>query len=149
MTKHPLIKLIIISQALVLFMLLSGCAGTPPQHIGMYPKKLQDCPDSPNCVSSDEKGDEHHINPISTTHQPATSIALLKSIIKKDPNLLLIKQIDNYLYAQFTSSILGFVDDLEFIVGETKIQVRSASRLGYSDFGANRKHIEAVRRQFK
>ncbi len=149
MAKNSLMKINTTRLTPFLLVLLTGCAGNLPHHIGTYPKKLHDCPESPNCVSSLETDGEHFVHAISTSHQPSSSITLLKRIIEKDPGMRLIKQIDNYLYAQFTSSIWGFVDDLEFIIGDTQINVRSASRLGYSDFGANRKHIEAIRRQFK
>ena len=53
----------------------------------------------------------------------------------------------NYLYAEFTSTIMGYVDDVEFLydAASSVTHVRSASRLGYSDMGANRKRIEAIR----
>ncbi len=146
MAKPSLVSL---SKTVALAALLAGCAGTPPKQAGVHQLQLRDCPSSPNCVSSHEINNEHYISPITTFHQPQVSIEQLKNIVSAHPNMSLIKQSDNYLYVQFTSSVLGFVDDLEFIVEETQIQVRSASRLGYSDFGANRKHIEAVRKQFK
>ena len=149
MAKQSFINLSVKGQAIILAVLLVGCAGTPPKQAGVYQLQLRDCPSSPNCVSSHEINTEHYILPIATPHQPQTSIEQLKNIVSTHPNMSLIKQTDNYLYVQFTSSVLGFVDDLEFIVDETHIHVRSASRLGYSDFGANRKHIEAIRKQFK
>ncbi|MEO1134470.1 MAG: DUF1499 domain-containing protein, partial [Cyanobacteria bacterium J06639_1] len=57
---------------------------------------------------------------------------------------------DRYLYAEFTSKLMGFVDDVEFYADEAAsvIHVRSASRLGKSDLGVNRKRIEAIRAQY-
>ena len=52
---------------------------------------------------------------------------------------------DKYIRSEFTSSLIGFVDDVEFYIEASGIQVRSASRLGHSDFGANRKRIESIR----
>ena len=53
----------------------------------------------------------------------------------------------DYLYAEYSSALFGFVDDVEFYFPpETHIiHVRSASRLGHSDLGVNRKRIEAIR----
>lgn len=57
---------------------------------------------------------------------------------------------DDYLYVEFTSGRMGYVDDVEFYAppadGNTTIHVRSCSRLGYGDMGANRKRIEAIRK---
>ena len=149
MARTSLINLSAKGQAIILAGLLTGCAGALPKHVGVHQLQLRECPSSPNCVSSYYPDDDHYITPIATSSQPQASIMQLKSIISTHPNMALIKQTDNYLYVQFTSSVLGFVDDLEFIVEETHIHVRSASRIGYSDFGANRKHIETIRKQFE
>jgi uncharacterized protein (DUF1499 family) len=63
----------------------------------------------------------------------------------------IITEDKNYLYAEFTSAIMGFVDDVEFYLDEDAklIQVRSASRLGKSDLGVNRKRIETIRTKLK
>ena len=57
---------------------------------------------------------------------------------------------DDYLYATFTTPIMGFVDDAEFTVDAARgtIDLRSASRLGHSDLGVNRKRIETLRAAF-
>jgi uncharacterized protein (DUF1499 family) len=62
----------------------------------------------------------------------------------------IITETDNYLYAEFTSKLMGFVDDVEFLLDDSAkvIHVRSASRLGQSDLGVNRKRIEAIREKF-
>ena len=53
----------------------------------------------------------------------------------------------DYLYAQYTSRLMRFVDDVEFWYDPLHqvIQVRSASRLGKGDMGVNRQRIESVR----
>jgi uncharacterized protein (DUF1499 family) len=63
----------------------------------------------------------------------------------------IITENKNYLYAEFTSAIMGFVDDVEFYLdeGAKVIHVRSASRLGQSDLGVNRKRIETIRTKLK
>ncbi|MNR58817.1 hypothetical protein D3C85_1799120 [compost metagenome] len=58
-----------------------------------------------------------------------------------------VEQQERYLRAEFTSLVFRFVDDVEFLIGEQQIDVRSASRLGHSDFGVNRERIERLRRQ--
>ncbi len=61
----------------------------------------------------------------------------------------IVREQPGYLQAEFTSRMLGFVDDVEFVLEPTArvIHVRSASRLGYRDFGVNRERVEAIRRQ--
>lgn len=57
---------------------------------------------------------------------------------------------EDYIHAEFVSFIFRFVDDVEFYFDNAKklIQVRSASRTGYSDLGVNRRRIEEIRKQF-
>lgn len=63
--------------------------------------------------------------------------------------MIIVTESDNYLHIECKSAIIGFVDDLEFYFSKGKdIQVRSASRLGYSDFGVNRKRVEKLRELF-
>ena len=67
--------------------------------------------------------------------------------LAKIPEARIIDSEDNYLYAEFTSRLMGFVDDVEFLYDPDAgiTHVRSASRLGYSDMGVNRKRIESIR----
>lgn len=126
-------------------------AGTRPTNLGVKAGKLAPCPNSPNCVVSQGTQDrEHAIAPISYTVDKATALAKLKAVIAAQPRATLIEQTEDYLYAEFTSQLMGFVDDVEFYFDsdEPVIQVRSASRLGESDLGVNRKRIEAIRTAF-
>ena len=67
------------------------------------------------------------------------------------PRSKIVSEQDNYLHIEFTSRIMRFVDDVEFYFNDTKkiIQVRSASRVGRSDFGVNRKRVEMIRSEFE
>jgi uncharacterized protein (DUF1499 family) len=78
-------------------------------------------------------------------------MANLKTVIQNLERAKIITETENYLYAEFTSAFWGFVDDVEFLVDESAkvIHVRSASRLGTSDLGANRKRIETIRAKLK
>ena len=132
-------------------MLFMGCAGKRPGKLGISGGQLQPCPDSPNCVSSQSADEEHKIDPLALESSPAEALAKLKTIILEMKRTSIIEETDNYLYAEFKSAALGFVDDVEFYVdAENKvIHVRSASRIGYSDLGVNRKRIEAIRQEFE
>ena len=119
-------------------------AGKRPANIGIQSGKLAACPSSPNCVSSFSQDAEHKIEPLAYTSSPAEAMAKLKGAIESLEKTKIITATDNYLYAEFTSALMGFVDDVEFLVddGAKVIHVRSASRLGESDLGVNRKRIE-------
>ena len=77
-------------------------------------------------------------------------MAKLKTVIGDMEKTKIITETDNYLYTEFTSKLMGFVDDVEFLLDDNSkvIQVRSASRLGESDLGVNRQRIETIRTKF-
>ena len=127
-----------------------GCAGKPPENIGITNGRLAPCPDSPNCVSSQSEGERHHIAPIAYRGERKAAKEALKQVILEKPGSRIISDGDDYLYAEFKSRIMGFVDDVEFYFPEESIiHVRSASRVGHSDLGVNRKRIEEIRKRFK
>lgn len=121
--------------------LLSACAGEPPQDIGNLNGRLADCPDSPNCVCSFESRESHSIQPLQA------NLAQIQQVLMGLSEARIVSSEGNYLYAEFTSRIMGFVDDVEFLYDPDAgiTHVRSASRLGYSDMGVNRKRIESIR----
>ncbi len=120
---------------------LSACAGEPPQNIGLINGRLAPCPESPNCVSSFATDETHRIEPLTAT------LADVEQVLRGLDEANIIEVADGYLYAEFTSRIMGFVDDVEFQADPASglINVRSASRLGYGDLGANRNRIESIR----
>ena len=109
---------------------------------------LKPCPQSPNCVSSLDPEGKHFIAPLRYTGTTQAALLALVSIIEAEPRARIVGRQENYLHAEFKSRIFGFVDDVEFFFSSDQpmIQVRSASRKGYYDFGANRKRIEGLRR---
>ncbi len=125
------------------------CSGTRPSNLGIKDGKLSNCPGSPNCVSSyaDINDKEHYIEPLSYSGEGSDAFGRLIKTIKSMKRAEIIKSTENYIYAEFTSAIFRFVDDVEFYLDESKkvIQVRSASRIGHSDLGVNRKRVESVR----
>ncbi len=126
-------------------------AGKRPTNLGVDNEKLAACPQTPNCISSQSPDTVHKIEPFSYSSTPAAAIANLKTVIQKMERTKIITQTSNYLYAEFTSAIMRFVDDVEFYLDEREkvIHVRSASRLGQSDLGVNRKRVEAIREKLQ
>lgn len=120
--------------------------GTPPADIGVHDTQLSPCPASPNCVSTN--GDEEHtIAPIEYRADRDAVRERLVAIIQNQPRTKIIEQSDDYVRVEFTSRLMGFVDDAEFYFlpdGHT-IAMRSAARLGESDLGVNRRRLEQFR----
>ena len=122
-------------------------AGQRPTNLGVQSGKLAPCPQTPNCVSSQSQDPQHRIEPLSYNSKPTEAMAKLKTVIENQERTKIITETENYLYAEFTSALMGFVDDVEFLLDDSNkvIHVRSASRLGKSDLGVNRKRIETIR----
>jgi uncharacterized protein (DUF1499 family) len=123
--------------------------GKRPTNLGVRDGKLAPCPSSPNCVSSRATDGTHAIEPLKFTGDPAAAMQRLRTLIEKMPRTRIIESRPDYLYAEFESALLGFVDDVELQLDGTTIHVRSASRLGYSDLGVNRKRIDEIRAAFE
>lgn len=121
--------------------------GTPPADIGVHDTQLSPCPASPNCVSTNSSDEEHTIAPIEYTADRDAVRDRLVAIIQNQPRTKIIEQTDDYVRVEFTSRLMGFVDDTEFYFppdGHT-IAMRSAARLGESDLGVNRRRLEQFR----
>lgn len=126
-------------------------SGKRPNTLGVNNGKLAPCPNSPNCVSSQSTDAQHQIAPLTFTTNPQQAIANLKNIIQSLPRTKIITETEDYIYAEFKSALMGFVDDVEFYLDPQAniIHVRSASRLGQSDLGVNRQRIETIRAKFQ
>eukprot|EP01134_Creolimax_fragrantissima_P005198 CFRG5198T1 len=133
------------------------CGASRPKDLGVKDGQFKPVPSSPNCVSSmAPKEDKHYIDPIAYTQDTgAEALAHLKSVLEKSKagsNAILVGEsaTDSYLHYEYTTPIMGFVDDFEFYVDEAAkvIHVRSASRVGYSDAGANKARVNSVRKAF-
>jgi uncharacterized protein (DUF1499 family) len=122
-------------------------SGKRPTDLGVNNGHLKPPPSSPNAVSSQATGGNHQIAPWTFKGTREQAMKTLKAIVESTPNTRIVETRPDYLYVEYASTLLGFVDDVEFYLpsGGQIIHVRSASRLGYSDLGVNRKRIEAVR----
>ena len=110
-------------------------------------ERFKECPPTPNCVSSETLSKAKFIKRFKTGDRPEESWELLTDILEKTSNCRVISQDNSYIHAEFRTRILRFVDDVEFrLESETReIAVRSASRVGYSDLGTNRRRLERLR----
>jgi uncharacterized protein (DUF1499 family) len=125
---------------------LAACAGKPPPELGVRDGRLAACPTSPNCVSSQAADDRHRIVPLAFRGDPDAAWARLGAILSARDDTRVLESQADYLRVEFRTRI-GFVDDAEFALDRDArvIHARSASRVGYSDLGKNRRRIEEIR----
>ena len=143
-------QIMIVLTSLIFF---TGCTGVIPK-MGIENGQLIQCPTTPNCVNSQAKDKKHYIEPILMTGTPLEVKNHILKILNELKRAKIIVAEDHYIRVEFTSKVFRFIDDLEFYFPNTKskemtIHVRSASRVGHSDFGVNRKRIEQIRSKFK
>ena len=127
-----------------------GCNGPRPSSIGLRDGSLAPCPERPNCVSSKAGDKRHFVEPFAYTSGKDEAFEALKRILSTQQKANVVEEKDNYIYVEFKSKFFRFVDDVEFYfpADEPVIHVRSASRLGYSDLGVNRRRVERLRKLF-
>ena len=121
-------------------------SGEKPSNLGVKNGKLTACPGTPNCVNSQSTDAQSKIDAL-----PNVSIAKIKGVVEAIEGTTIVEEKENYLYAEFKSKLMGYVDDVEFYrdSAANAVQVRSASRLGKSDLGVNRKRVEEIRSKLK
>ncbi|RMF24318.1 MAG: DUF1499 domain-containing protein [Cyanobacteria bacterium J083] len=128
--------------------LISNFAGgKPPQNLGVKGGHLSQCPDSPNCVVSQGGDSTHSIKPIVYQQDREVAREILLKVLSVVPRTKVVSQTDEYIRVEFTSNLMGFVDDGEFYFPPASkvIHIRSAARVGESDFGLNRRRLEQIR----
>jgi len=127
-------------------------SGKQPANLGAKNGKLAPVIHKPNNVSSqaDINDRTHYVAPFKFTGDAAAAFQQLAGLVQTQPRARVITQDGQYLHAEFSSPLMGFVDDVEFLLAPEQmvIDVRSAARLGSSDFGVNRKRVESLREQF-
>lgn len=146
--------------AVVVAAVIAGQAGllrgNPPADLGVRDGRLKRPSLTPNSVSS--QADLHADHPMREYARiPALSagasgpeaIRRVRALVQRMPGATVIEERDDYLYAQFETRTLRFVDDVEFWydAATQQLHVRSGSRIGRKDFGVNRARIEAIRVQ--
>lgn len=122
--------------------------GKKPDRID-EPVTLAACPDSPNCVCSENGTGGHAIEPLTFQGDAGDAWSRLQSVLQELGGEE-IRSSEQYLWFEFRTPLIGFIDDVECRLNHTdqQIEIRSASRVGHSDMGANRKRVEAIRQAF-
>ena len=126
--------------------------GGRPSTLGIEDGKLAGPKTTPNSVVSEGIESTHpaYVAPIAFTGDPRSALAKLGNVLEGLDRVTIIKVEETYLYAEFRSKTLGYVDDFEARVDSAAsiIHVRSASRLGHGDHGFNRSRVEMIREKF-
>jgi uncharacterized protein (DUF1499 family) len=154
-----IIKWLVIAVLLVIVLAVAAgqlgfLQGTAPNDLGVHDGKLKPPSMTENSVTSQVALYPDHpqrkyadIAPLRVKGEGPATIAQIKALVEGMDGAKVMKSEPGYLYAQFTSKLMKYVDDVEFWFDPAAnvIQVRSASRVGRGDLGVNRKRIEAVR----
>jgi uncharacterized protein (DUF1499 family) len=150
-----LIAVAIIALALLIAGQLGLLRGKAPDDLGMNDGKLKRPSRTQNSVTSQADLWADHpmkayasIAPFKASGDGSADMQKIAGALKALPRTVIVKQESGYLYAQSTTALLKFTDDVEFALdaGAGLIHVRSASRLGQKDFGVNRARIEQIRK---
>ena len=135
---------------LALTFLLTACSIKESINMKATNDRLSPCPTSPNCVSSLSEDKSHYVEPLKYNGKPEEAREKLISVIHSMKRSEIVTAEIDYIHSTFKSALFGFVDDVEFSFDDQRkvIDVRSASRTGYSDLGVNRKRVEEIRKRF-
>ena len=144
-----LIASLVVLSSVIALAVLSAMA-TKPRNLGAINGLLAPCPNSPNCVSTQNADSQHKIEAIVFDGPPEDAMRKLKAVLAVIPRIKIVTETENYLHAEATSLIFRFRDDVEFVIDQQAnvIHFRSASRVGNSDLGANRVRMEKIRKAF-
>lgn len=128
--------------ALVLLRLTSS----RPDHLGVHKGRLAECPTSPNCVSTTATVESQRMDPIPFDGSPEDARQRLRNLLANRPRTKIVTDESDYLHAECTTPLFRFVDDVEFLIDADARQIhfRSASRVGHSDLGQNRRRMKEI-----
>ena len=149
-----LIGFIVLVVATLVAARFGAFSGRAPDNLGVRDGKLKPPSRTPNSVTSQAElwpdapqKASAAIAPLPMKGDAKATIAKLAQIVEALPGAKIVERRDDYLYAQFTTALMRFVDDVEFWVDPAAhvVQVRSASRVGHGDLGVNRARIEQIR----
>jgi len=149
--KTTLIILLILFSSFIIYFFILGHHSKSKHSPGLIDGHLLKCPNTPNCFNTEIKDHTgHYISPIKVAAKTSNSLSILKDIVRNMGAIILVEN-ENYFSATFSSSFFGFVDDLEIRMDteNSVIHIRSASRVGRSDMGVNKKRIILIKKSYK
>lgn len=140
-----IIFITVVSLIMVAYIVMAVMSQKVPEDLGLVDGKLRPCPDSSNCVCSEAHTQNDAGHAVAPLSNKTNAWDTLGKVIQRQGGKIISHQ-NRYIYATFTTLIFHYVDDVEFRLDseENVIHMRSASRIGRSDFGVNRKRMEAL-----
>jgi uncharacterized protein (DUF1499 family) len=130
--------------------MMAACSGTRPTNLGVKAGGLVPCPGTPNCVVTNDQDTKHYIEPIVYACDQTVAFNVLKDVVAGMKRTEIVDETPLYLRLECKTKVFGFVDDVEFFFpNDSLIYMRSASRVGVSDLGVNRRRMEKIRALFE
>lgn len=141
-----IVLLVLVLAVVVLFASRSYASRQNPPPVGLVDGKLRACPSSPNCVQSEGADADHSIEPLAYKTDRGASERALEAALGSIGNTQIQARSGDHWHAHNVSRLFRFIDDIEvrFDDAAKQIHLRSGSRVGYSDMGANRKRMAAL-----
>ena len=139
-----------LTAALTASVVLTACGAGSPVLRSQVSGELAPCSSAPHCVNSQATNERHGIAPLRYTGSPVAAREKLVRVLRRmeSRGYQVVASEGDYVYATYTTGLMSYVDDIEFVFSQREpgvIHVRSSSRIGYADGGANRNHVEEVR----
>jgi uncharacterized protein (DUF1499 family) len=131
---------------MITLLISTGCQGSAPENLGSRNGHLAPCPDAPNCVSTESRDPKRALPPLPFVGNRDQAKNRILEIVRGMERSEIVEVTDDYVYVRFRTRFLRFVDDVEFLFDDTVkvVHFRSASRVGYYDFGLNRRRMIKV-----
>lgn len=132
----------------IIFIVLSISSRKQPE-LGLVDGLLRACPLTPNCVCSEQQDKRAYVAPLSYSIAHANAWRSVKQAIIETGGEIVTER-NGYLHARYITPLMRYVDDVELRMDEDRhiIHIRSASRVGHSDLGANRQRVKKIRGVF-
>lgn len=133
----------------LLFVILTVYSRKQPE-LGLVNGQLRACPAKPNCVCSEQQVEGTFVEPLNYTITADRAWDKVRQVIVETGGVVSTDQ-GGYLHARYVTPLMRYIDDIELRIDkdEQLIHIRSASRVGHSDFGVNRKRVTRIRKAFE
>jgi uncharacterized protein (DUF1499 family) len=144
-------KLLLVAAFSIIALYGLSMTSSRPSNLGVREGQLAECPDSPNCVSTQTDRQTHRMESLPFSGERDDAVEKIKQIVARvSSRVKLVEEKEGYLAYEFTSLMFRFIDDVEFLVDDEAgvVHFRSASRVGHSDLGANRRRMMKFSEEF-
>jgi len=135
---NPMIQFIKRASVLVLTVSLCGCIIFPLKQTDSN-RSLRWCPPLPNCASTEGVTFVHSIQPYELKMPLAQAWPLIRETVSNLQGTTIEHEYPGYIYAKTYTRVFHFLDYFEVLLvpEQNRLNVRSSSLLGITDFFAN------------